>query len=101
MPVTIMHLRSVATVDLMTAADALGVGRTKAYELARHDEFPCRVIRIGDTYRVPTPGLLELLGITAEEPRSAPGDARRTAAPGARSDPRRARTGVRLPAPSR
>jgi len=66
-PVTITHLRSTATVDLMTAARALGLGRTKAYELARRDQFPCRVIRIGDTYRIPTAGLLELLGVTAEE----------------------------------
>jgi hypothetical protein len=64
-PVTITQLRTTATVDLMTAARALG--RTKAYELARREEFPCRVIRIGDTYRIPTAGLLELLGVTAEE----------------------------------
>jgi hypothetical protein len=66
-PVTITQLRSSATVDLMTAARALGLGRTKAYELARRDEFPCRVIRIGDTYRIPTAGLLELLGVNAEQ----------------------------------
>ena len=71
MPITITQLRACATVDLMPAACALGLGRTKAYELARHDEFPCRVIRIGDTYRVPTAGLLELLGVSAEEPRTA------------------------------
>ena len=71
MPVTISQLRASATVDLMTAARALGLGRTKAYELAKQDRFPCRVIRIGDTYRVPTAGLLELLGVTAEEPRTA------------------------------
>ena len=69
MPVTTAELRASATVDLMTAARALGLGRTKAYELARRDEFPCRVIRIGDTYRIPTPGLLELLGVAPEEPR--------------------------------
>jgi len=69
--VTITQLRATATVDLMTAAAALGLGRTKAYELARRDEFPCRVIRIGETYRVPTPGLLELLGVAPEE--SGPG----------------------------
>jgi hypothetical protein len=46
----------------MTAACDLGLGCTKAYELARHVEFPCRVIRIGDTYRVPTAGLPELPG---------------------------------------
>lgn len=65
-PVTITRLRSSATVNLMTAASALGLGRTKAYELARRNEFPCRVIRIGDTYRIPTPGLLELLGASPE-----------------------------------
>jgi hypothetical protein len=70
-PITITQLRASATVDLMTAAYALGLGRTKAYELARHNEFPCRVIRIGDTYRVPTAGLLELLGVSVEEPRTA------------------------------
>jgi hypothetical protein len=68
LPVTTAQLRASATVDLMTAARALGLGRTKAYELARRDEFPCRVIRIGDTYRIPTPGLLELLGLAPEEP---------------------------------
>ena len=70
MPVTLAQLRATATVDLMTAAAALGLGRTKAYELARLGRFPCRVIRIGEVYRIPTPGLLELLGVAAEEPRS-------------------------------
>jgi hypothetical protein len=67
--VTIAQLRATPTVDLMTAAAALGLGRTKAYELARSGQFPCRVIRIGEVYRIPTPGLLELLGVPAEEPR--------------------------------
>jgi len=70
MSVTISQLRATASVDLMTAALALGLGRTKAYDLARRDQFPCRVIRIGETYRVPTAGLLELLGVTVEEPHS-------------------------------
>ena len=82
-PVTISQLRSSATVDLMTAARALGLGRTKAYELARRDEFPCRVIRIGDTYRIPTPGLLELLGVSGEQrPAPVPVTPERTAPPG-------------------
>jgi hypothetical protein len=76
-PVTTAELRASATVDLMTAARALGLGRTKAYDLARRDEFPCRVIRIGDTYRVPTPGLLELLGLEPEQPRTQPPAGRR------------------------
>jgi hypothetical protein len=70
-PVSIAQLRITATVDLMTAAAALGLGRTRAYELARRGQFPCRVIRIGDTYRIPTPGLLELLGVTTEAPATA------------------------------
>lgn len=73
--ITIAQLRASATVDLMTAASALGLGRTKAYELARQDAFPCRVIRIGDTYRVPTAGLLELLGVSAEERPTGPATA--------------------------
>jgi hypothetical protein len=52
-----------ATVDLLTAARALGVGRTKAYELAKMGEFPCRIIRIGVAYLVPTAELLKLLGV--------------------------------------
>lgn len=42
------------TVDLMTAARVLGIGRTKAYELARAGEFPVHVVRIGGLYRVST-----------------------------------------------
>ena len=69
LPVSVSQLRSSATVDLMAAAAALGLGRTKAYELAKQDQFPCRVIRIGELYRIPTAGLLELLGVSPEEPR--------------------------------
>jgi hypothetical protein len=32
-PVTIAQLRAAPTIDLMTAARALGLGRTKAYDL--------------------------------------------------------------------
>ncbi len=71
MPVTIAQLRATATVDLITASAALGLGRTKAYGLARTGRFPCRVIRIGQVYRVPTAGLLELLGLSPEQPHSA------------------------------
>lgn len=51
----------------MTAARILGIGRTKAYELARRGEFPYLVIRVGDLYRVSTADLLRLLGITTAE----------------------------------
>jgi hypothetical protein len=64
-----------AIVDLLTAGRALGLGRTKAYDLARRGEFPCPVFRVGDTYRVPTIALLELLGITTViQQRTAPAD---------------------------
>ncbi|GLW98802.1 helix-turn-helix domain-containing protein [Microtetraspora sp. NBRC 16547] len=50
-----------AVVDLVTAGRALGLGRTKSYQLARTGEFPCRIIRIGKSYLVPTSALLALL----------------------------------------
>jgi hypothetical protein len=50
-------------VDLATAARALGLGRSTAYELARRREFPCRVLYVGSSYRVPTADLLRVLGI--------------------------------------
>lgn len=52
-----------AVTDLVTAGQALGIGRTRAYELARAGQFPCPVIRVGGTWRVPTAGLLALLGL--------------------------------------
>jgi predicted DNA-binding transcriptional regulator AlpA len=52
-----------ATVDLVTAARALGIGRTTAYQLARAGEFPIPVLRLGARYRVVTSGLLAALGI--------------------------------------
>lgn len=50
-------------VDLLTAARVLGIGRTTAYALARAEEFPCAVVRVGGVYRVPTVGLLRLVGL--------------------------------------
>ncbi|MER6000876.1 helix-turn-helix domain-containing protein [Nonomuraea angiospora] len=51
-----------AVVDLVTAGRALGLGRTTAYQLAKDGHFPCRIIRIGKKYLVPTAALLALLG---------------------------------------
>lgn len=50
--------------DLITAASVLGIGRTKAHELARAGRFPVPVLRYGRRYRVPTAPILELLHIT-------------------------------------
>jgi excisionase family DNA binding protein len=49
------------TLDLMTAAQVLGIGRTTAYSLAKKGKFPVHVIRIGELYRVSTTDLLRLL----------------------------------------
>jgi hypothetical protein len=75
-PPTIDRLRSgPPTVDLITAATALGIGRTRAYDLARRGEFPVTVRRIGASYRVPVAALLEFLGISLAPPQRA-GDTR-------------------------
>lgn len=51
------------TVDLVTAARAFGIGRTKAHELARADDFPVPVRRVGSAYRVTRAALLAALDI--------------------------------------
>jgi hypothetical protein len=60
-------------VDLPTAASALGIGRTVAYELARTGRFPTPVIRVGNQIKVPTAHLLVLLGLSTDPPASLPG----------------------------
>jgi len=55
-------------VDLVTAGKALGIGRTRAFELARRGEFPVPVLRVGHTFRVPTAPLLQLVGIATDDP---------------------------------
>lgn len=62
MSLTVEQVRELPpTVDLMTAARILGIGRTKAYELARAEEFPVHVVRIGGLYRVSTADLLRFI----------------------------------------
>jgi len=60
-------LRLPAITDLVTAGRALGIGRTRAFELARRGAFPVPVLRVGVTWRVPTAPLLYLLGLTPAE----------------------------------
>ena len=64
------------TVDVPTAARALGLGRSTAYELARRDQFPCRVLRVGRSYRVPTADLMRVLGVDPPTPEEAPAEPR-------------------------
>ncbi|KIE22836.1 hypothetical protein LK08_33165 [Streptomyces sp. MUSC 125] len=54
-----------ATVDLDTGNRALGLGRSKGYELAKRGQYPCKVLRLGKAYRVVTADLLNLLGLAA------------------------------------
>lgn len=59
------------TVDLQTAAKALGIGRDKAQRLVGTPEFPCRAHRLGNRWRVVTQGpdgLLAACGITTDQP---------------------------------
>ena len=50
------------TVEIVTAARILGVGRTVADELVREGNWPTPVIHVGRKIRVPTAPLIALLG---------------------------------------
>ncbi|MFP1629909.1 hypothetical protein ACLB9X_33300 [Streptomyces sp. 5K101] len=54
-----------AAVDLDTGNRALGLGRSKGYELAKRGQYPCKILRLGKAYRVVTADLLNLLGLAA------------------------------------
>lgn len=49
------------TTDVETAGAVLGIGRTKAYELAKSGQFPVKVLRVGRRYLVPVQALLHLV----------------------------------------
>ncbi|BAJ26634.1 hypothetical protein KSE_07950 [Kitasatospora setae KM-6054] len=51
------------SIDLRTAARAIGVCPGTAYKLIRRNAFPCSVLRVGGQYRIPTADLLRSLGI--------------------------------------
>jgi len=50
------------TCTIEEAALLLGIGRTLAYALAKRDEFPVPLIRLGRRILVPKRALLRLLG---------------------------------------
>jgi hypothetical protein len=61
--------------DIETAGRLLGIGRSTALKLAGADQFPCRVLRVGNKWRVPTADLLAILGLTtATEPADSDND---------------------------
>ncbi|MFF5668761.1 DNA-binding protein [Streptomyces hygroscopicus] len=49
------------TTDIVTAGKAFGMGSTKAYQLAKADKFPCKIVRSGGSYRVVTADMLRIL----------------------------------------
>lgn len=67
-PPTIDEIRQwPATIDVETAGTAFGIGRTHAYYLAKRNQFPVRVVKIGRLYRVVTAELLALLEVAGRE----------------------------------
>jgi predicted DNA-binding transcriptional regulator AlpA len=48
-------------VDIPTAAEVLGIGRTLAYELVKTNRWPTTVLRMGKIIRIPTAALIRLL----------------------------------------
>ena len=62
------QLRDLPTViDVTTAADLLGIGRSAAYELVRRGDWPTPTLRLGRLIKVPVAPLLELLGVTSAD----------------------------------
>jgi hypothetical protein len=57
-----------ATTDLVTAGAILGIGRTRAHQLARAGKFPVPVLRLGRAYTVPTAPIRALLSIDLATP---------------------------------
>jgi predicted DNA-binding transcriptional regulator AlpA len=54
------------TTDLPTAAQIIGIGRSLAYDLAKVDKFPVRILRIGGRVVIPVADLLQYLGASPE-----------------------------------
>ncbi len=57
-----------AVIDLDTANRALMIGRSTGYGLAKQEEYPVKVLRLGNAYRVVTADLLKLLGLAQPPP---------------------------------
>ena len=48
---------------VVVAGRAFGIGRTKTHELVRDGRFPCKVLRVGNVYRVTRAELFRALGV--------------------------------------
>ena len=53
-------------VNISTAAEVLGLGRSAAYELVRSGQWPTPILRLGRLIKVPTAPLIALVGIDAQ-----------------------------------
>ena len=68
MTLTASEVRALpAVVDVVTAGEILGVGRSVAYELVRTNRFPTPVLRVGRQIKIPTVYLIDLLRLSTEE----------------------------------
>ncbi len=63
-----------AVIDLDTSNRALMIGRSTGYGLAKQGEYPVRVLRLGNAYRVVTADLLKLLGLERQHAGGDQGD---------------------------
>jgi excisionase family DNA binding protein len=50
-----------ALLDVTTAAQVLGIGRSLAYQLVRTGQWPTPVLRVGRLVKIPTAPLVRLL----------------------------------------
>ena len=50
-----------ALLDVTTAAQVLGIGRSQAYQLVRTGQWPTPVLHIGRLIKIPTAPLLSLV----------------------------------------
>ena len=67
MTLTASEVRALpAVVDVVTAGEVLGIGRSVAYELVRTDRFPTPVLRVGRQIKIPTAYLIDLLGLSTD-----------------------------------
>lgn len=57
-----------AVIDLDTANQALMIGRSTGYGLAKQGKYPVKVLRLGNAYRVVTADLLKLLELERPQP---------------------------------
>ncbi|MFE2944687.1 hypothetical protein ACFXKG_37465 [Streptomyces sp. NPDC059255] len=65
-----------AVIDLDTSNRALMIGRSTGYGLAKQGEYPVKVLRLGNAYRVVTADLLKLLGLERPQTGGDQGDDR-------------------------